>query len=191
MRFYMNLLLLILVTFSVADVSTAAEPLLELQGTDGKMHAPLAAGEKKGILLFFVSPFCSRTRPFMPEINAIAAEYGGRGGGSLVHSDSEITVEVALQHADMSAVKARVVVDREQKLARLVGAAVTPEAVLLSPTGQVVYKGRINDLYLGPTKRQRAATTKDLRDALDAVLARKPVAAPQPEAQGCKIGGLK
>jgi len=28
-------------------------------------------------------------------------------------------------------------------------------------------------------------------DALDAILAGKPVAAPQHEAQGCKIGGMK
>jgi thiol-disulfide isomerase/thioredoxin len=187
----MKLLITILGAFSLVLAVPAADPALQLQGTDGKMHAPLVAGEKKGVLLFFVSPFCSTTRPFMPEINAIAAEYGERVEVSLVHSDTEITVEVALQHADMSGVKARVVVDKEQKLAKQVGAAVTPEAVLLSPAGEVLYRGRINDLYLGPTKRQRAATTKDLREALDAVLDGRPVAAPQPEAQGCKIGGLK
>jgi hypothetical protein len=67
----------------------------------------------------------------------------------------------------------------------------TPEAVIVSPAGEVLYRGRINDLYLGPTKRQRAATTKDLRDAIDAVLAGKPTPSPQEPAQGCKIGGLK
>ncbi|MEN3943286.1 redoxin family protein [Prosthecobacter sp. SYSU 5D2] len=187
----MKLLITILGAFSLVFAAVGAESVLELKGTDGKMHAPLAAGDKKAVLLFFVSPFCSTTRPFMPEINAIAAEYGDRVAVSLVHSDPEITVEVALQHADMSGVKARVVVDKEQTLARQAGAAVTPEAVLLSPAGEVIYKGRINDLYLGPTKRQRAATTKDLREALDAVLAGKPVVAPQPEAQGCKISGMK
>lgn len=191
MHLSMKLSFVMVTSFFLALVGSGAEPKLELQGTDGKMHAPLVAGEKKGVLLFFVSPFCSTTRPFMPEINAIAADYGDRVAVSLVHSDTEITVEVALQHADMSGVKARVVVDKEQKLARQVGATITPEAILLSPAGEVLYKGRINDLYLGPTKRQRAATTKDLREALDAVLAGKPVAAPQPEAQGCKIGGLK
>ncbi|MBB5037395.1 thioredoxin domain-containing protein [Prosthecobacter dejongeii] len=187
----MKLLPLLLLCLTFASGLLAAEPVLELQGTDGKMHAPLVAGEKKAVLLVFVSPFCSTTRPFMPEINAIAAEYADRVAVHLVHSDSEITVEVALQHADMNKVVASVLVDKEQKLARQVGAAITPEAVLLSPAGAVLYKGRINDLYLGPTKRQRAATTKDLRDALDAVLSGKPVATPQPEAQGCKIGGLK
>ena len=187
----MKLLPLLLLCLTFASSLPAAEPALELQGTDGKMHAPLAVGEKKAVLLFFVSPFCSTTRPFMPEINAIAAEYADRVAVALVHSDAEITVEVALQHADMSAVKATVLVDKEQKLARQVGAAVTPEAVLLSPAGAVLYKGRINDLYLAPTKRQRGASTKDLRDALEAVLSGRPVATPQPEAQGCKIGGLK
>lgn len=186
----MKLLLTAVLCLAALAPLAAAEAPLELQGTDGKMHAPLAAGDKKAVLLFFVSPFCSTTRPFMPEINAIAADYQDRVAVHLVHSDSEITPEVALQHADMSQVKASVLVDKSQALARKVGARVTPEAVLLSPTGETLYKGRINDLYLGPTKRQRAATTRDLRDALDSVLAGKPAATPQPEAQGCKIGGL-
>lgn len=187
MKFSLSVFLLALSAVSLLG----AEPPLELQGTDGKMHAALAAGDKKAVVLFFVSPFCSTTRPFMPEINAIAAEYADRAVVHLVHSDSEITPEVALQHADMYKVTASVLVDKEQKLATRVHAKVTPEAVVLSPSGEVLYKGRINDLYLGPTKRQRAASTKDLCDALDAVLDGKPVAAPQPEAQGCKIGGLK
>ncbi len=187
MPHFLRLLFLTLITFPCA----AAERPLELQGIDGKTHSALDAGGKKAVVLFFVSPFCSTTRPFMPEINAIAAEYADRVAVSLVHSDSEITVEVAFQHADVSQVKAQVLVDKEQRLAKQVKATLTPEAVILSPTGEVLYRGRINDLYLGPTKRQRAATTKDLRDALDAVLAGKPVPAPQNEAQGCKIGGLK
>ena len=186
MKFLLSLLCL-----TVSLGLLAADPAMELQGIDGKMHTPLVAGEKKAIVLFFVSPFCSTTRPFMTEINAIAADYADRAAVYLVHSDSEITVEVAFQHADMSQVKTTVLVDKDQRLAKLVDAHVTPEAVVLSPTGETLYKGRINDLYLGPTKRQRAATTKDLREALDAVLAGKSVATPQPEAQGCKIGGLK
>lgn len=187
------LLLLMLVGLVAAGAAPGAEPAQtpELPGIDGQMHRPLDAGDKKAVLLVFVSPFCSTTRPFMKEINAIAQDYGDRVAVSLVHSDSEITPEVALQHADMNAVKARVLVDKAQHLAKKVGATVTPEAVVLSPSGELLYKGRINDLYLGPTKRQRAATVNDLRLALDAVLKGETVPAPHPEAQGCKIGGLK
>ncbi len=166
-------------------------PPAELPATDGKSYPPLDAAGKKAVVLFFVSPFCSTTRPFMKEINAISADYADRATIALVHSDTEITIEVAFQHADMEQVKARVLIDKAQQLAKHVGATTTPEAVIVSPTGEVLYRGRINDLYLGPTKRQRAATTKDLRDALNEVLAGKAVSKPQEPAQGCKIGGLK
>lgn len=169
----------------------AAEPALELPATDGKTHAPLVVGEKKAVVLFFVSPFCPTTKSFMKEINAISADYADKAAVYLVHSDPEITNEVAMEHAILSEVKVTVLLDKEQKLAKQVQARITPEAVVIAPDGRTLYKGRINDLYLGPTKRQRAATTKDLRDALDAILAGKSVSEPQLEAQGCKIGGMK
>ena len=125
------------------------------------------------------------------EARGLTKRYGDRAAVYLVHSDSEITLEVALEHAVLSEVKATVLVDKTQALAKQVKATITPEAVVLSPKAETLYKGRINDLYLGPTKRQRAATTQDLRDAIDAVLADKPVPTPQHEAQGCKIGGMK
>lgn len=170
---------------------TSSASALELPATDGKTYDPAAAGDKKAVVLFFVSPFCSTTKSFMKEINQITADYSDRVVVYLVHSDPEITNEVAMEHAILSEVKATVLLDKVQALAKQVQARITPEAVVLSPKSETLYKGRINNLYLGPTKRQRAATTKDLRDALDAVLAGKSVASPQPEAQGCKIGGMK
>jgi thiol-disulfide isomerase/thioredoxin len=180
----------LLLSFCLA-VHVSASPPAELPATDGRSYAPLDAGGRKAVLLFFVSPFCSTTRPFMKEINAVASEYFDRVAVALVHSDSEITVETAFQHADLEQVKVRVLVDKQQLLARHLGATTTPEAVVVSPGGEVLYKGRINDLYLGPTKRQRVATTRDLRDALDAILVGRPVSTPQCPAQGCRIGGLK
>lgn len=176
--------------FSVL-ISTGSAPALELPGTDGQNHDPLAPGAKKACVLFFVSPFCSTTKSFIKEINQITADYGDRVNVYLVHSDPEVTREVAMEHAILSEVKATVLLDKEQVLAKQVHAKITPEAVVTGPEGKTLYQGRINDLYLGPTKRQRAATTKDLRDALDAILSQKPVPSPQQPAQGCKIGGMK
>lgn len=175
----------------LALLLTSIASALELPAADGKSYDPAAAGDKKAVVLFFVSPFCSTTKSFMKEINQIAADYGDKAVVYLVHSDPEITKEVALEHAILSEVKATVLLDKEQVFAKQVQAKITPEAIVLSPKAETLYKGRINDLYLGPTKRQRAATTKDLRDALDAILAGKPVPTPQQEAQGCKIGGMK
>ncbi len=163
---------------------------LELPATDGKTYDPATAGDKKAVVLFFVSPFCSTTKSFVKEINQIAADYGDRVVVYLIHSDPEITTEIALEHAILSEVKTTVLLDKEQALAKQLKAKITPEAIVLSTKAETLYQGRINDLYLGPTKRQRAATTKDLRDALDAILSGKPVPSPQHKAQGCKISGL-
>ena len=161
---------------------------LQLPDLDSKLHAPLAAGERPAVL-FFVSPFCPTVRSFMPEMLAIGEAHAAQARFYLVHSDPAVTPEIALQHADLFGVKLPVLLDRGQKLAVRAGARVTPEAVVVVG-GEVRYRGRINDLYLGPTKRQRAATTRDLRDALEAVLAGQPVPEPQSPAQGCKISGL-
>ena len=180
-------LLALLASLLLTGVASA----LELPGADGKNHDPLAVGDKKAVVLFFVSPFCSTTKSFNKEINQITTDYSDRVAIYLIHSDPEITLEVAMEHAILSEVKALVLIDKQQTLAKQVQAKITPEAIVLSPKAETLYQGRINDLYLGPTKRQRAATTKDLRDALDAILAGKPVPSPQHEAQGCKIGGIK
>ena len=91
----------------------------------------------------------------------------------------------------MMAIKVPVLLDKDQSLAKLTQARITPEAVVIAPDGKTVYQGRINDLYLGPTKRQRKATTKDLRDALDTIQDGKPASTARTEAVGCKISGLK
>jgi thiol-disulfide isomerase/thioredoxin len=77
---------------------TGIASALELPSTDGKTYDPAAAGDKKAVALFFVSPFCSTTKSFMKEINQIAADYGDRVAFHLIHSDPEITLEVALEH---------------------------------------------------------------------------------------------
>jgi thiol-disulfide isomerase/thioredoxin len=164
---------------------------LELPATDGKTYDPAAAGDKKAVALFFVSPFCSTTKSFVKEINQIAADYGDRVVVYLIHSDPEITTEIALEHAILSEVKTTVLLDKDQALAKQLKAKITPEAIVLSTKAETLYQGRINDLYLGPTKRQRKATTSDLRDALSAIAKDKPVPTPRTEAMGCKIPGLE
>jgi thioredoxin-related protein len=168
-----------------------ADPALTLRGVDGNDHSPLVAGNKKGVVLFFVSAYCPTSNTFVKEMNQITADYGDKFVFSFVHSDSDQKLPDILQHTEMNEIKAQVLLDKEQTLAKQMQAKITPEVVLLGADGKTIYQGRINDLYLGPTKRQRQATTKDLRDALDAVIAGKSIATPKTEAMGCKISGLK
>jgi hypothetical protein len=96
-----------------------------------------------------------------------------------------------MEHKELLKVRPLALLDQKQLLAKRTGARITPEVVILSATGTTLYQGRINDLYLGPTKRQRKATTSDLRDALSAIAENKPGPTPRTEAMGCKIPGLE
>lgn len=163
---------------------------LELLDVEGKAFHPLQVGEgKKGSVLVFVSPYCPTAGKFLSEVNKIAAQFEGKFEFYLVHSDPETKVTDAYQQAILNEVKITVLLDKQQVLAKAVDARITPEVAVLDAKGGTLYQGRINDLYLGPTKRQRQATTKDLIDALEAVTAGKPVPVAKTEAVGCKIGG--
>jgi hypothetical protein len=81
-----------------------------------------------------------------------------------------------------------VLIDRRHELVRQLGATVTPEAAVIGAHGELLYRGRIDDGYVSLGKRRFEATTHDLRDALEAVLAGKPVAAPRTATVGCAIG---
>ncbi len=190
----LRLLALVALTASLAcrpAVAQSPAPLV-LVGADGRDHTPLVAPEgKKGSVLCFVSPYCPTSNTFMPELNRIAADFGGDFAFYFVHSDAEVKLPDVLQHTEVMEVKSTVLLDKEQKLATLMGAHITPEVVVVTPDGKVAYQGRVNDLYLGPTKKQRKATTSDLRDALEAVRTGKSPASPRTEAMGCKITGVK
>jgi len=66
-----------------------------------------------------------------------------------------------------------------------------PEAVVVLADGSIAYRGRIDNFYADYGKPRRMATEHNLRDALDAVLARKAVERPSTTPVGCFIPDLK
>lgn len=182
----MKPLLVFLAIASLVSPALAGEALT-LPDLEGKPVAVLDAAGKKAAVIFFVSPYCPTSNTFGPEMNAIVKDFGGDFVFRFVHSDTTVTDADRKQHATMMEFTEPVLTDSAQKLAKQLGAKTTPEVVVITPDGKTVYQGRINDLYLGPTKRQREIKTHDLRDALTAILAGKPIANPKTEAMGCGI----
>jgi hypothetical protein len=74
--------------------------------------------------------------------------------------------------------------DDTQKTAKDYGAACTPDFFLYDATGRLVYRGQLDDSRPGNDKPLDGA---DLRAALDAVLASRPVPADQKPSIGCNI----
>jgi hypothetical protein len=141
---------------------------------------------------FFVSHDCPISNYYSQEIRRVCEQYGARGlRCSLVYVDPNLTDDAARMHADEYAHGAYPkIVDRKHELVERLHATVTPQVVVVRPDSSVAYTGRIDNLYAGLGKKRRVATEHDLRDALDAIVAGKPVARPSSNPVGCFIPPL-
>ena len=157
----------------------------------GYAQAPLNPPPGKLSLLLFVLADCPISRRVSPEFQRICTEYGPRGVTcTAVFVDPETTPDQARQHLKSFSLESiPFAVDARHQLVKRTGATVTPEAAVLDSKSKVVYLGRIDDSHASWTK-SRPATRRDLRDALDAALAGRPVPHPRTESVGCYISPL-
>ena len=168
-------------------LTTTADEELNLTDLAGKAVNPLAVGEKKAVVLFFISPYCPTSNTFAPYMKEISEAFADDFTFYSVHSDPGVSDQDQAQHATMMEITHGVLKDGAQALAKRLGATITPEAFVISPDGKTLYQGRINDLYLGPTQKQKEVTKHDLRDALAAIQKGEAVAVPKTEAIGCSL----
>ena len=149
---------------------------------------PLDLGDAKAAVLLFLSTDCPISNALSPEINRIVADYTHRGVRFwIVHPDPTLSAQNASAHAREFGYTCPVLLDDKRQLVARLGPKVTPETIVLAPGGAVAYRGRINDTYIDLGQRRAAPTSHDLRNALDALLAGKPVPVPQTRAIGCPI----
>jgi len=81
-------------------------------------------------------------------------------------------------------------VDREHVLIDATGAAITPTAVVVRSDETIAYRGRIDNFFAAIGKSRRVVTEHDLREALDAVFAGRPVEKAETPVVGCYIDDL-
>jgi peroxiredoxin len=169
-----------------------AVPPFQLRDTQGAIHTPREWQGQKAILLFFVTTDCPVGNSYVPELNRIRETYGGRGVLMYaVQADTTVADSEVPRYAKDYRYTFPLLLDPRQVLVRLTGATVTPEAAVLSPDGKVLYLGRIDNRVADFGKARSQATERDVRDALDAVLAGKPVPHPRTKSIGCAINRVK
>src|SRR5207245_2384058 len=104
---------------------------------------------------------------YVPEMNRIRDAYAGRGVQVYgVQADTTTADADVARYAKDYRYAFPLLIDRRQVLVQLSGATVTPEAVVLSPEGKVLYKGRIDNRVEDFGKQRPEATERDVRDAL-------------------------
>jgi thiol-disulfide isomerase/thioredoxin len=144
-------------------------------------------GKKKAVVLVFVNTSCPVAERYLPTLQALEKEYRDKDVQFVaVNAAEEDTVIAMATQAVKFEVEFPFVKDFGGTCARALGATRTPEAVVLDAGRRIRYRGRIDDQFrLGGVRKE--PTTRDLKDALDAVLAGKKVATPETEVDGCPI----
>jgi len=181
-------MLRLLTLLLVAAGAFAGPPQFLLRDTQGRDHSAQEWRGVKGVVVFFVMTDCPLSTGYVPEMNRIRADYEKQGIlFYAAHSDPAVADAIVRKHADEFGYTFPVLLDSKLALARAAGATIVPQVAVLSPSGEVLYLGRIDNRVEDLTRRRPAATEHELRDALDAVLAGKAPPQARTRAVGCYI----
>ncbi len=168
-----------------------AQTVANIQDAQGRIYSYSELKQHTATVFIFLATDCPNSNSYAPEMARLNQEYGSRGVAFYgVYSDPAETPAGVRKHDVDYGIRFPSLMDSAQILARETGALGTPESVILSPSGKVLYRGRIDDRYAAYGKTRLHVDQHDLRDALDEVLARKPVGHPYEPALGCAIPGI-
>ncbi|MCB9282543.1 MAG: thioredoxin family protein [Lewinellaceae bacterium] len=144
----------------------------------------------KGLVVIFLCNHCPYVIHVNPEIVRLSKEYLAKGIGfvGISSNDAEKYPEDAPEKMKEVAQKLGYpfpyLYDESQEVARVYDAACTPDFYVFDKDLVLVYRGRLDD---SRPKNDNPLTGKDLRAALDAVLAGQPVSEVQYPSGGCNI----
>ena len=140
-------------------------------------------------VFIFTTSDCPISNRYAPEIQRLAAVYGDKAKFVLVYPVSADTPPVITGHKKKFGYTLEHLRDAEQKLVKLTGVTVTPEAAVMKDN-MLLYRGRIDDRYVELGRERPKPTTHDLEDALKAAIAGKPIAVKETRAVGCILSDL-
>jgi len=167
----------------------AKAPDFNLKGVDGKMHSLADYADKKALVVIVSCNHCPTVIEYEDRMIAIQRDYAGKGVELIAINSNETdghptdSLEHMVERAKDKGFKFPYLRDDTQDIARALGAVRTPEVFLFGPDRTLVFHGRIDDNASNPSAVKR----HDLREALDEVLAGKPVTVPNTTPVGCTV----
>jgi mono/diheme cytochrome c family protein len=163
-------------------------PIDQIKALDvtGKVRRLGQSADCRAVAVMFMATECPIANAYVPELNRLFAAHREAGVEFYgVYSDRSLSWAAAAKHHQEYRVEFPVLFDASGELAAWLKPTHTPNAFVLSPRGEVLYRGRIDDLYADLGKRRAKATQRDFADALAAVCEGKPVAQAETKPIGC------
>ena len=156
----------------------------------GKTLSLSSFASKKALLVMFICRHCPYVVHIKKELSRLGKDYAAKDIAIVAISAND-----AQTHPDDAPDQLKAMAkeegftfpflyDESQEVAKAYTAACTPDIFLFNKNRELVYRGQLDESRPGNSK---PVTGKDLRAAIDAVLADKPVNANQVPSIGCNI----
>lgn len=165
-------------------------PAFSLPDPDGNLHSLDDGGDAAAYLVMFICNHCPFVKHVRKELARIGEAYLPRNVAVFAINSNDFD-----KHPDDSPDNMReeartwnyrfpYLVDREQAVARAYRAACTPDFFVFDADRKLVYRGQLDD---SRPSNGKPVTGRDVRRALDAVLAQEQVDSNQRPSIGCNI----
>jgi len=165
-------------------------PDFALPDTNGNMVSLKDFEKAPALLVMFICNHCPFVKLVRDELAALGKEYQAKGVGIVAIMPNDVE-HYPDDHPSKMAKVARetgftfpYLYDATQEVAKAYRAACTPDFFLFDKARRLVYRGQLDDARPGNGK---PVTGKDLRTAIEAVLAGKKPGAKQKPSIGCNI----
>jgi peroxiredoxin len=171
-------------------LGTPAPPFALRDVVSGNLHSLNSFAGKTALLVMFICRHCPYVQHVEYEFAKIGRDYIDTGLGIIGISSND-----PVQYPDDAPPRLKEMAERlrlpfpfcfdeTQDVAKAYRAACTPDFYLFDRERRLVYRGQLDDSRPGSNK---PVTGRDLRAAIDAVLAGKPVDRNQKASIGCSI----
>ena len=158
-----------------------------LEDYNGVKHSLTDYGKSKAIVLMFIATQCPVSNAYNARMVDLYNDYSKRGISFVaINSNKQESVEEIKDHAKEHGFQFPVLKDWNNVIADRLQASVTPEIYILNSNYEILYHGRIDD-----SQRESQVKSRDLRVALDNILAGKAITVTTTKAFGCTIKRVK
>jgi peroxiredoxin len=165
-------------------------PDFRLPDTGGKQVSLSDFNGAPALVVIFMCNHCPYVKHIRAGLAQLARDYLPRGvalvginANDVANYPADSPAQMA-EEAKAAGYRFPYLYDETQAVAQAYRAACTPDLYLFDKDQRLVYRGQFDDSRPG---NGRPVTGKDLRAALDAVLAGKPLSASQKPSIGCNI----
>jgi len=154
-----------------------------LPDVDGTNRTLASLKGKNGSVILFIAVQCPVSNAYNERMEQLAQDFKAKGINVIgINANSTEDASAVKAHAAQNKLSFVILKDPGNKIADRLGAKVTPEAYFLDANNKLVYHGRIDN-----SKDPAGVNSSELRDALNLVLAGKPVEKTNATSFGCTI----